>query len=166
MKRALRALAVVLAAALIGLAARQWLIGAVRISGVSMEDTLRDGDIALVTKLDYRIGEPARGDIVVCAFDGREDTYVKRVVGLPGDEIAFSQGRLTVNGRPVSEPYVSSLTDDFQIAVGEGEYFVLGDNRAESYDSRAEDMGCVGRDGLLGRVRWILWPLDRFGGLE
>ena len=78
MRRALRALAVVLAAALIGLAARQWRIGAVRIAGVSMADTLRDGDIALVTKLDYRIGEPARGDIVVCAFDGREDTYVKR----------------------------------------------------------------------------------------
>ena len=103
---------------------------------------------------------------MVCAFDGREDTYVKRVVGLPGDEIAFSEGQLTVNGQPVSEPYVSSPTDDFQITVGEGEYFVLGDNRAESYDSRAEDMGCVGRDGLLGRVRWILWPLDRFGGLE
>ena len=166
MRRALRALAVVLAAALIGLAARQWLFGAVRIAGVSMADTLRDGDVVLVTKLDYRIGEPARGDIVVCAFDGREDTYVKRVVGLPGDEFALCEGQLNVNGRPVSEPYVSSPTDDFQITVGEGEYFVLGDNRAESYDSRAEDMGCVGRDGLLGRVRWILWPLDRFGGLE
>ena len=166
MRRALRALAVVLAAALIGLAARQWLVGAARIAGASMADTLQNGDVALVTKLDYRLSEPARGDVVVCAFDGREDTYVKRVVGLPGDEIAFSEGRLTVNGQPVAEPYVSSPTEDFQITVGEGESFVLGDNRAESYDSRAEDMGCVGRDGLLGRVRWILWPLNRFGGVN
>lgn len=166
MRRALRALAVILAAALIGLAARQWLVGAAHIAGASMADTLQNGDVALVTKLDYRLSEPARGDVVVCAFDGREDTYVKRVVGLPGDEIAFSEGQLTVNGQPVAEPYVSSPTEDFQITVGEGEYFVLGDNRAESYDSRAEDMGCVGRDGLLGRVRWILWPLNRFGGVN
>ena len=166
MKRWLRALAVLCLAAAVGLAARQWLVGTVRIAGNSMADTLRSGDVVLVTLPDYRLREPERGEVVVCTFEGRADTYVKRVVGLPGEAVALTDGQLTVDGRALSEPYVSSPSDDFQAVVGAGEYFVLGDNRAESYDSRATDMGCVRREGLVGRARWILWPLDRFGPVD
>ena len=93
-------------------------------------------------------------------------SYIKRVIGLPGDTVEFSGGQLIVNGRPLSEPYVSSETEDMCINLGMDEYFVLGDNRAESYDSRAEDMGCISHDQFCGRVRWILWPVDRFGPIE
>lgn len=139
----------------------------VRIAGTSMENTLTSGDVALVTRADYRFGgSPNRGDVVECAFPGRDGRYVKRVIGLPGDIVEFKGGVLLLNGRCVSEPYVISKTDDFCFIVGDGEYFVMGDNRAESYDSRAADMGCLTRECFLGRVRLILWPLNRFGIVE
>lgn len=163
MKRLLAVALVLVAAACVGLMARAWLASPVKIAGSSMEDTLCSGDVALVLRLR---GEPERGDIVQCAFPGRDGTYVKRLIGLPGDAVEFLDGALTVNGRPVSEPYVSSPTEDIRAVLGEDEYFVLGDNRAESYDSRAEDMGCISGEDLLGRVRWILWPLSRFGPVE
>lgn len=167
MKRALRLLAGLILAVALGLAARQWLVSAVRIAGNSMAKTLVSGDIILVTRPDYAFGgAPERGDIVECAFPGRDGRYVKRVIGLPGDTVEFVDGALFVNGQAVSEPYVTSQTEDIHAELGPDEYFVLGDNRAESYDSRAADMGCVSRDCILGRVRIILWPLSRFGIVE
>ena len=85
------------------------------------------------------------------------------MVGLPGEVIRFTAGTLTVNGQPVEEPYVSTPTEDYELRLGEGEYLVLGDNRAESYDSRMADMGPLGADAFLGRVRCILWPPGRIG---
>lgn len=167
MRRLLRTLAVLVCAVCLGLAARQWVISPVRVAGNSMRETLLNGDIALVTRWDFWTGgRPERGDVVECAFPGRDGAYVKRVIGLPGETVEFSGGALWVDGRPVSEPYVSSWTEDFRMELGEDEYFVLGDNREESYDSRAADMGCIHSDDLLGRVRWILWPLSRFGPVE
>lgn len=162
MKRLLIWLLVLAIAIGTGFAARTWLFSAVRIAGSSMEDTLVSGDVALVTRWEA----PVRGCIMQCTFTGRSGSYVKRVIGLPGDVIEFSDGQLIVNSRPLSEPYVSSETEDMCITLGADEYFVLGDNRAESYDSRADDMGCIHRDQFLGRVRWILWPINRFGFVE
>ena len=162
MKRLCAALLVLILALGAGFAARTWLFSAVRISGTSMEDTLFSGDVLLITRFE----QPARGSVMQCVFEGRSGKYVKRVVGLPGDTVEFSSGQLIVNGQPLSEPYVSSATEDMRITLGENEYFVLGDNRAESYDSRAADMGCIGREHFLGRARWILWPIDRFGPVE
>lgn len=162
MKRLLTALLVLAVAIGIGFAARTWLFSTVRIAGSSMENTLISGDIALVT----HFGKPERGSIMQCTFTGRSGSYVKRVIGLPGDTIEFSAGQLFVNSRPLSEPYVTSATEDMCITLGEDEYFVLGDNRADSYDSRADDMGCIHRDQFLGCVRWVLWPINRFGFVE
>ncbi len=162
MKRLLTGLLALAIAVCLGFAARTWLFTTVRIAGSSMEDTLLSGDLLLLT----RFGAPERGSVMQCTFAGRSGSYIKRVVGLPGDTVEFSEGQLIVNGRPLSEPYVSSETEDMRIALGEDEYFVLGDNRAESYDSRAEDMGCIRRDQFLGRARWILFPLSRFGPAE
>jgi signal peptidase I len=125
-------LAVLVAAVLaLGLCLRRWVVGTVRVAGVSMQQTLMADDVALITRFDYRADRrPQRGDVVQCTFPGRSDTYIKRVIGLPGEAIRFSEGALTVDGVPVEEPYVSTLTGDYQIRLDEGEYLVLGDNRA------------------------------------
>ena len=161
-------LAVLVAAVLaLGLCLRRWVVGTVRVAGVSMQQTLMADDVALITRFDYQADRrPQRGDVVQCTFPGRSDTYIKRVIGLPGEAIRFSEGALTVDGVPVEEPYVSTLTGDYQIRLGEGEYLVLGDNRAESYDSRMPDMGPVRADAFLGRVRCVIWPPGRMGTVQ
>ena len=156
------ALALALAAAL-ALCLRHWVCITVRVAGASMQDTLKAGDVALVTRFDYRAGGPGRGDVVQCVFPGRSGTYIKRVIGLPGETVGFSGGALTVNGQPVEEPYVSTFTEDYGVRLDDGEYLVLGDNRADSYDGRMADMGLLNADAFLGRVRFILWPLGRIG---
>lgn len=163
MKRALKTLLTLAIITALGLAARHWLISTVRIAGTSMENTLMSGDIALVLRTDK---STAFGDVIECTFPGRNGSYVKRVTGLSGDVIEYSGGRLFRNGTPVSEPYVSSATGDFSAEVPIGSLFVMGDNRTESYDSRASDMGCIAQENVLGSVKWILWPLDRFGPVD
>lgn len=163
MKRVLRAALSIALAAALGLLTRRYLLSTVRIEGTSMESTLQSGDVALVWK---PIGKPQHGDVVLCTFPQRGGTYVKRLVGLPGDALESIDGALTRNGHPVSEPYVSSEAEDFTVVLGEDEYWALGDNRAESYDSRAEDMGALKKADLLGKAIWILWPPSRFGPIE
>lgn len=165
-RRLILAAVIVLLAALAGLALRHFVFGVVRVAGASMRDTLVGGDVVLVTRLDYRGREPARGDVVECRFPSRADTYLKRVIALPGDEVAFVGGQLQINGERVDEPYLSTPTGDFAASLGEDEYLALGDNRADSYDSRMADMGPISREDILGRARWIILPLSRFGPIQ
>ena len=156
----LRGLVWIAAIALVCLLLRLFVFHLVRIEGGSMQDTLCSGEIALVTGFDYRFGAtPARGDVVECRFPGRVDTYVKRVIGLPGETVEIRDGRTYIDGAAISEPYVFSIPEDYSVTLGENEYLVLGDNRSESYDSRAEDMGPIGAEDILGRVRLCAWPL-------
>ena len=157
------ALLTIALAAAAGLLLRHYAVGTVRVAGSSMEETLMGGDLALVTR---ETGSPGRGDVVECRFPGRTGTYVKRIVALPGDSVVFSGGQLSINGEAVDEPYASSATEDYAVQLGEDEYLALGDNRQESYDSRMEDMGPIAREDILGRVRWILYPLNRFGPIQ
>ncbi len=148
--------------ALFCLAIEHYIVHAVQVNGSSMVDTLRDGDIVLVTRLDYRLGKkPSRGEIVECSFPGRSGTYIKRVIGLPGEQVEIRDSRLYIDGVVLSEPYATGSSEDYQVQLGVDEYLVLGDNRSESYDSRASDMGLLHSENFLGRVRMILWPLRK-----
>jgi signal peptidase I len=129
-----------------------------RVSSTSMVPTFRSGDEVLVDKLAYREDQPRRGDLVV--FDRSPDRLLKRVVAIPGDEVGIEDGVLVVNGRPVEEPAVDRRQVDGSYfgpaQVPAGTVFVLGDNRANSVDSRT--IGPVPVTDLVGRIVLRLWP--------
>ena len=128
-----------------------------RVSGSSMETTLSDGDNLIVDKLSYRFWEPKRYDIIVFPYQHEENTfYIKRIIGLPGETVQVVDGYTYVDGEILSsDVYGAEVMDSPGIAsepvvLGEDEYFVLGDNRAVSKDSRM--FGAVSRDKIVGRV--------------
>ncbi|MEW6072613.1 MAG: signal peptidase I [Planctomycetota bacterium] len=137
------------------------------VRGTSMAPGIQDGDRILVEPWSYLLGEVERGDVVVLRspLDPRID-YVKRVIGVPGDRIALAGGRVWVNGAPLEEPYVAEVDPAslYVGTVGKGEYFVLGDNRPRSSDSR--EFGLVPAAHLRGRVDLRLWPPSRMGWIE
>jgi len=151
-----------------GLAAiiRIFLFTPIVVDGVSMMPTLEDGDRMIVNKIGYTIGNPHRFDIVVFHAPEQKD-YIKRVIGLPGDEVAYQDDILYINGEPFEEPYLdeykaeltdSPLTEDFTLeekiqdqVIPEGHIFVLGDNRRKSKDSR--HIGVVSVDEIIGSTK-------------
>ena len=159
MKRVLKAVAWLAAAVLLCLLLRTFVFHTARVEGSSMENTLCSGDFVLITRFDYLFGNtPERGDIVECRFPDRSGVYIKRVIGLPGDEVIYKDGRGYINGELISESYATGPFEDYSAVLGEDEYLVLGDNRGEIYDSRAEEIGFLSADCFLGRVRCVLWP--------
>lgn len=133
----------------------------------SMEPILRRGDRILVVKFAYVWREPARGDVIVFKYPPEPASdFVKRALGLPGDTVAITRGKLFVNGAPVAEPYLTgSAGANFgPVTVPEGHYFMLGDNRPTSKDSRS--WGFVPRANLRGRAVVIIWPIHRVRGLR
>ncbi|MEA2240630.1 MAG: signal peptidase [Solirubrobacteraceae bacterium] len=136
-----------------------------RIDSGSMLPTLRAGDRVLVDKRAYRDALPRRGDLVVFHAPRTGDVTLKRAVGLPGDAVAIEDGVLVVNGGRRVEPYADPDAIDSvyfgPVRVPAGAVFVLGDNRADSIDSR--EFGAVSRGRLMGRVQVRLWPPVRWG---
>lgn len=164
MKRTASWLLWVFGALALGLLVREFVLGTARVVGTSMEPTLYSSDIVLVTKFDYWFSQPQRGDVALCRLPDRDETYLKRVAAVPGDTYAISDGVAYLNGEVADEPYATgtSSCEDFEITLAQDEYLVLGDNRLESYDSRAEDVGVLSRADFIGRARFKLWPIERF----
>lgn len=140
-----------------------------KVSGQSMETTLHDGDNLIVDKISYRFREPERFEIIVFPYQHKENTYyIKRIIGLPGETVQVMEGRVYIDGEPLDEHYGNELMENAGLAeepvtLGEDEYFVLGDNRNHSSDSREPSVGILHREDLLGRA-WIrIWPLEKFG---
>lgn len=137
----------------------------------SMEPTLDIGDRVLVSKFSYRFFEPKPGDVVVfisptSSADTEED-YIKRIVATPGMSIEVRGGKLFVNGRPKTEPYIrpeSSTSNYGPLKVPKGKVFVMGDNRGNSKDSRY--FGPIDKKKLLGKAFFIYWPVTRSGRLN
>lgn len=134
------------------------------VEGQSMLPTVRDGDHVLVDRIAYRIGEPARGDVVVFRFPAPGSTFrlIKRIIGLPGDVVQVRPGAVMVNGQVLREPYIH-YPEQYSYGparVPAGEYFVLGDNRWVSYDSH--QWGFLPPDDIYGRVMATYWPMGDF----
>lgn len=166
MKKALSWLIAIALAVALGMAIKTYALSTLRVTGTSMEPTLMTGDIALITKTDYRNDTPNRGDVVQLTVPGRSGTYIKRVIALPGETIEISGGSVIINGAPLEENYAAASNIDYPAVTLNGdEFFVLGDNREKSYDSREEDFGAISADQFLGRVRFVIWPISRIGGL-
>ena len=181
-----------LVALMIALPVRIFIFEPVRVDGHSMDDTLANGEIMYVSKTSYGSfwlampwwdaegqqnarrftigGDPERFDVVICRYPDRGGTnFVKRVVGLPGDRVAILDGHLFVNGERYEEPYIN---DDYRTGSGylfpeytvpEGYYFVMGDHRNNSNDSRY--IGPITRDMIMGKVTQVLWPLSSWRGV-
>jgi signal peptidase I len=129
------------------------------VEGSSMEVNLHDGERLIVVKAAYWFGEPQRGDVII--FTHPQDptrTLVKRVIGLPGEEIEIRDDEVYINGSPLDEPYIKGTTSTLsKTEVPEGYYFVMGDNRQASSDSRS--WGLLPEGNIIGRVWLIYWPL-------
>ncbi len=138
----------------------------VRVEGTSMLPVLEDADRLVINKLAYRVGEIHRGDVVVFLYPhDHEKSYIKRVIALPGDTLRIDHGQVYVNEAKVDEPYVPrQFTDDRsqpEMTVPQHEYFVMGDHRSISSDSR--EFGPVDRDLIYGKAAFVYWPMDQAG---
>lgn len=139
------------------------------VSGHSMEATLHDGDNLIVDKISYRFRDPKRYEIVVFPYKHAEKTYyIKRIIGLPGETVQIVDGYVYIDGEKLDEHYGLEVMKNPGIAenpiqLGEDEYFVLGDNRNRSSDSREESVGVINGKDLLGRAWLRIWPLSDIG---
>lgn len=141
-----------------------------RVSGSSMETTLSDGDNLIVDKISYRFRDPKRYDIIVFPYKYEENTYyIKRIIGLPGETVQVTGGYVYINGELLesdiygAEPIADGGIASEPITLGADEYFVLGDNRNHSSDSRDPSVGILHREDLLGRAWVRIYPFDQMG---
>lgn len=164
--------AVIVAFAVV-LIVRNYLIQPFLVSGASMEPTFSSGDYLLVDELTYRFREPERGEVTVFKYPGNESVYfIKRIIGLPGDRVVISGGKITVfnnahpGGLTLDEKYLGTrfTSGNVDVTLDPSQYFVLGDNRNFSFDSRS--WGDVQRGEIVGMVRVRLWPLNRVMAFE
>ncbi len=143
------------------------------VDGNSMYDTLSDGDSVFVDKISYRFKEPERFDVVIFQYLYTEDTYyIKRVIGLPGETVQIIDGQVYINNELLEgDVYGYEVMNDAGLAetpitLGEDEYFVLGDNRNGSTDSRRTSVGKVHRDQIIGKAFMRIWPLKDIKWLD
>ena len=136
----------------------------VLVEQISMSPTLESGTRVFVSRCAYWFDDVQCGDIVVFFNPADEYNYVKRVIGLPGDEIVITDGTVYRNGKPLTESYIADITEgEYSIIVTDGKYFCLGDNRNLSTDSRDEYVGCVTKSQIVGKVIFKVLP---FGKIE
>ena len=142
------------------------------VNGDSMNVTLEDGDNLIVDKLSYRFSDPERYDIIVFPYQYQEKTYyIKRIIGMPGETVQVIDGMVYIDGEMLDESYGKEVMEYAGVAsdpieLGEDEYFVLGDNRNNSSDSRDPSVGNIKEDQIIGKAFIRIWPLNKFGILK
>ena len=143
------------------------------VNGPSMENTLFNGESVIVDKLSYRFSDPKRFDVVVFPYKFEENTdFIKRVIGLPGEKVRIDwAGHIYINGEILEENYGKAVILDpgraeKEITLGADEYFVLGDNRNNSTDSRDPFVGNIKKSDFIGKAFARIWPLDKMGFIK
>ena len=144
-----------------------------QVSGASMETTLSDGDQLIVDKIYYQFREPERFEIIVFPYQYEAGTYyIKRIIGLPGENVRIDEdGFIYINGEKLQESYGKEVMLDPGLAkdgiqLGADEYFVLGDNRNDSMDSRMAEVGPIAGERIIGRAWLRIYPFDQIGFLK
>jgi signal peptidase I len=147
-----------------------FLLSPQEISGASMEPNFHNGEYILTNKIQYKLQDPVRGDVVIFKSPtNKEIDYIKRIIGVPGDTVELKNNAFYVNGQKVEEPYLekgvyifggSYLKENQSIVVPPGEYFVSGDNRPHSSDSR--EFGTIPKEDFIGKALLRYWPFDQF----
>ncbi len=165
---------VVIIALIMALIIRTFVVQAFKIPSGSMLETLQIGDHILVNKFKYRFTRVKRGDIIVFEYPvNPKIDFIKRVIGLPGDVVRVIEKKVYLNGQPLDEPYAifrdakggTNEGDNFgPLTVPDDSYFVMGDNRDESYDSRF--WGVLSGEAVKGNAFFIYWPISRFGRID
>ena len=145
------------------------------VEGASMENTLHNGDNLIVDKLSYRFHDPERFDIILFPFQFQDNTYyIKRIIGLPGETVQImDDGSIYINGEKLEENYGMEVIKPETIGraaepieLGDDEYFVMGDNRNNSSDSRTDMVGNIKRENIIGKAWLRIWPVSDFGILQ
>lgn len=136
------------------------------VKGASMEPNFHDAQFLIIDRLSYQLRDPRRGEVVVLKFPGdpEKTRYIKRVIGLPGETIEISNSQVFINGRLIHELYIPEITQtlpNLKKKLGDKEYYLMGDNRENSNDSRA--FGAVERRFIIGLAYVIIWPLSDAG---
>lgn len=141
------------------------------VHNVSMQTTLYDGDNIIMDELSYNIGSPKRFDVICFKSYKEKDLLIKRVIGLPGEKIKIEDGTIYINDKEIRD---KSGLDEIEnpglaaseIELSDDEYFVVGDNRKESIDSRYAEVGNVRRKDILGKASFVFWPANRIGKIR
>ena len=143
------------------------------VDGRSMENTLMDKDNLIVDKISYRFKEPKRFDVIVFPYQKR-NYFIKRIIGLPGETVQILEdGTILINGEVLEENYGKEVirsdrrgTASEPVLLGENEYFVMGDNRNDSMDSRYPNVGPITKDEMIGKAVFRLFPITKIGGID
>ncbi|MBQ6324142.1 MAG: signal peptidase I [Bacilli bacterium] len=141
---------------------KRFVFSPIKVNGDSMMNTLHDGDIMILNVIGYNTSSAKRFDIVV--IKENKEYIIKRVIGLPGETVEYKDNQLYINGKKMKDGYGIGKTNDFTVKVPEGKFFVLGDNRENSMDSRF--FGSFKKKEILGKTKLIIFPFSRFGTKE
>ena len=154
------------AAVIIALMLRFFVFEFIRVEGDSMLPTLYTNEYVFMEKVTYWFSEPQRGDIIICSYPNRTDTFVKRVVGVEGDVIEVSGGVLYINGEPHYDYFQDVMNNELSpVTVPEDHVFVMGDNRNASMDSTNSSIGPLPDSMVKGKALFVIWPLDNIHGI-
>ncbi len=142
---------------------KEFIVTPIKVNGASMNDTLFDKDIMILDKISYHFKKINRFDIIVVKKNG--EYLIKRVIGLPGDTVKFLDNKLYINDEVVEEEFDHKKTADYTLEekIPENYYFVVGDNRPISFDSRYKEIGLINEKEILGKTSLVLFPFNHFG---